>query len=1380
MFLNLIALTIVIAALLATLLLTPKRTNPSIPEADGALPFFGHQFKLLPYLRKLHTHLFLLDLFYSRDGNNNPSLDSPPRPLVQLRFPDRTVVFASDADVAKKALTSDADFYRDDRILRAFSGIAEFMLFVLPSGDVWKRHRKFLQPAFGPVHLRHAGVVALEKASELVENVWKRKVEEAAKTGETYTVDLHHHYTTITAEVIGEVAFSHKMGLVDDLLSGSSNEEFKHMERMTTLGQKRIGVPAFLWDYMGLGSKSVSASVNHLHSILNNVIETKKKKLAETSSMTSTQSVQDDDDNHSKVWKMDALDRLIEGSSTASVISNAPSQSVAFSEKEMVDEVLGLFLAGHETTANTLTWVSYELSLPENEHVREKLEKEIDLLWETTGGELDYQSLSSLKYTEQVIKETLRKHATVQAIPRVAKRDMVLETGDQKFPIQKETRIVISVQALHLNPKYWSNPEKFDPDRWEESRKAELKPGAFLPFGDGPMNCIGQKMALIEMKAILAIILRHHRFSLVPGQDFTGVMSITLGLKNGLFVNAVSQVCFAFQSSGTNLSPLQQRSINMILNIAWSLIYPTMYLLLWQLRQISISTKIREKLRLCSTYGGVSWSGSVGTLVICGEGSSRGVGRDCGHTHDEEAGPSNAADGKAAESVIGYELSTARGAHGSKHVSISLEHRTSEFDYSPNVSFEHVDQRHRTESDDYSDSSAVSFPSMSGEIVEVDQIPRTDPFPTYLKQGFDADLNADIEDGKVREEINIEPPKATPTSPPLGFSTTSCEMTTARTHEVKEITDDKETPREHLIRNLNMYRRRGMSSYWWRIFWILWSPFAVYILMVYLAMASSFDESLDFMLAMHGAGVACLLILFGWVVIGTQSDRLGYRFSLLIAVAMFTLNLIFTALDQFQVGNADNTSTSAASIIAMASMYVALLALVVGPSVDAVLENSSQYHSSHARAHDYPVHSNGKKKRKHGKWPVSAFVKRDQNAVDRDDATMVRGSEDTDTLEYRMATDDTNLSTTSTRTPFPSTIERAQSNWEIIQLFSDPPKLELDAFGQPPLCVCKASPGACDRYGARVGHFLGFITAGSRHSCKDSRKRTGLYGPGCGRWSQTLSLEDILADVDLSAALSSFLAREFAVENLLFLEAAEDYCQTAAKITQKLCILCEQKKEHDAHRGQVVDNSASSSPVQTASALAAVYVHHMQTYLLSRAQTIIDEFLRPGSPNEIIITSELRDRVMRNVERSARRVWSFDPSMAVPVVDRELQDFVVGASPSPPQEKMGTSIRPFDLAHQTVEQETAMDVDVLPQTIIDVDTTAESRTVTETVFSISPPASVVAPGRDERMHCLQGLEAVTFEDAVGYVKFVMREDVIPKFKKSEEYRKAIEGHQWRV
>lgn len=179
-----------------------------------------------------------------------------------------------------------------------------------------------------------------------------------------------------------------------------------------------------------------------------------------------------------------------EGFATVTEFSSKSDSKNEWSDDELVAQCLLFFLAGFETSATLLSFLGNELAL--NPDIQEKLCREID---ETVEGmkteKLSYESLNSLKYLDQVISECLRKWPPAMITDRVCNKEMTVIVDGQTITMKENQKFWIPIYGLHMDPKYFPDPEKFDPERYNEENVGKVVPGSYIPFGIGPRNCIG-------------------------------------------------------------------------------------------------------------------------------------------------------------------------------------------------------------------------------------------------------------------------------------------------------------------------------------------------------------------------------------------------------------------------------------------------------------------------------------------------------------------------------------------------------------------------------------------------------------------------------------------------------------------------------------------------------------------------------------------------------------------------------------------------------------------------------------------------------------------------------------------------------------------------
>jgi cytochrome P450 len=196
-------------------------------------------------------------------------------------------------------------------------------------------------------------------------------------------------------------------------------------------------------------------------------------------------------------------------------------------DRQLHDEVITIFGAGHETTANALSWAWFLLAT--HPHALARLQRELD---EVLGGrEPTLEDLGRLPYTGWVFQETLRLYTPA---PIVSPRLVLEDTELGGYPIPAGSSLLVSIANIHRHPGHWEDPDAFEPERWAPERAERRHRLAYMPFGAGPRLCIGNNFALMEGPLLLAMTAQRVEFRLAPGRAVTPEMAVTLRPRDGL------------------------------------------------------------------------------------------------------------------------------------------------------------------------------------------------------------------------------------------------------------------------------------------------------------------------------------------------------------------------------------------------------------------------------------------------------------------------------------------------------------------------------------------------------------------------------------------------------------------------------------------------------------------------------------------------------------------------------------------------------------------------------------------------------------------------------------------------------------------------------
>lgn len=393
--------------------------------------------------------------------------------LASFRFGPRRLFLVSHPDLVEQVLVTDAKHYIKHFGARMYRPILGNGL-VTSEGDFWLRQRRLSQPAF----LKSRVLSYAPMMTDLTRQMLARW-----RPGEF--VNIHDEFSTLTSAIALKTLFGlddagdrhefvESLRLTFDLLS----ERFRHL----------VPMPMWVPTPRNLRTKRAIA---RLYKVVDGFIaQGRARKEPGDDLLSRLVSAQDDDGSR-------------------------------MTDTQLREEAMTLYLAGHETTALTLTWSWYLLSThPEAEA---KLVEE----WKKVlaGRAPTPEDLPNLPYTDAVLTEAMRVYPPVYLIGREATRD--LELGGYRVP--KGTTVFMSQWVSHRDPRYFGpDPEKFRPERWLDGLAKRIPKYAYYPFGGGPRVCIGNTFALMEAAILLAMVGQRYRFTLDPGAVIDFSPQITL------------------------------------------------------------------------------------------------------------------------------------------------------------------------------------------------------------------------------------------------------------------------------------------------------------------------------------------------------------------------------------------------------------------------------------------------------------------------------------------------------------------------------------------------------------------------------------------------------------------------------------------------------------------------------------------------------------------------------------------------------------------------------------------------------------------------------------------------------------------------------------
>ena len=380
------------------------------------------------------------------------------------------------------------DFPKSDRIGAGLKPLLGDSVF-LTNGDVWKRQRRIIDPAFEGGRLRDT-FPAIWAAGEAA-------VSRMATTADGQPQEVEAMTSHAAADVIFRTLFSLP---IENAIATEVFETFKAHQRT----QPILNLAAFIrgpsWMPRFFRSET-TRTAKQIRRLITELVEGRLSEIAAG----------------------DVPDDL----ATKILTTKDPQTGDSFDLSEMVDQVAIFFLAGHETSASALAWTLYLLALNPDWQDRVATEAE--------GMTADFAKLSTLKVTRDVFRESLRLYPPVPMMVRETTRS---ETFRDR-PVKPGAQVVLSPWHLHRHTRLWTNPDDFDPPRWQTDIDQEAKRKAYMPFSAGPRVCTGAGFAMIEGVVLLALLIRAYRFEIVTERPPVPVAHLTVRAKDGIWLRFV-------------------------------------------------------------------------------------------------------------------------------------------------------------------------------------------------------------------------------------------------------------------------------------------------------------------------------------------------------------------------------------------------------------------------------------------------------------------------------------------------------------------------------------------------------------------------------------------------------------------------------------------------------------------------------------------------------------------------------------------------------------------------------------------------------------------------------------------------------------------------
>lgn len=399
--------------------------------------------------------------------------------FVRNKFGMIEIFQIADPDLAHEVLVQrTAEFYKGNvmyRVLKPFLGNG----LLTSEGDFWKRQRKLAQPAFHYKRIASYSDTMVQHTQQLLQD-WH--------TGETRMID--REMMKVTLGIVNKTLFNVDISAEADRI-GEAMTVILHAadDNMNAV----VALPSWMPTPKRLHQKRMVAQ---LDAIIQRFISERRQSQHDEGDLLSMLLLAKDDDGQ------------------------------GMSDQQLRDEVMTMFLAGHETTANTLMWTFYLLS--QHPDIKQRLYTEIDsVLGDRT---VTLSDLSNLPYLEMVLKESMRLFPPAPAVSRSPYTNIQLGG----YTVTKDAIMQISIFAMHRSSRYWHNPDVFDPERFSPENETKIPHYAYLPFGGGARVCIGNQFAMMEAKLLLVTIMQHYELELASNHEVVPQQLLTLRAKHGM------------------------------------------------------------------------------------------------------------------------------------------------------------------------------------------------------------------------------------------------------------------------------------------------------------------------------------------------------------------------------------------------------------------------------------------------------------------------------------------------------------------------------------------------------------------------------------------------------------------------------------------------------------------------------------------------------------------------------------------------------------------------------------------------------------------------------------------------------------------------------
>ncbi|XP_044272842.1 cytochrome P450 9e2-like [Tribolium madens] len=414
-----------------------------------------------------------------------------------------------DPNLIKQITVKDFDHFVDRRPFVSEKADPLFgkSLFSL-KGAKWREMRSSLSPAFTSSKMKYMFSLMSQTAEEFINHFLNQKEQ-------VITVEMKEITTKFANDIIANIVFGYECNSLKDpnnefYVMGADLTNFRSLRFMLVFVGNVIAPKLLGWLKIPLFPRKVS---NFFTRVVNENIESREKHgIVRPDMINLLLKLKNNNLKHDDVGTVP--DTGFASVEESEISKNEKLGLRKITNEDIAAQALLFFFAGYDSVSTLISYMAYELAV--NPNVQTKLLEEIDETMEKCDGKITYEALMNMKYMDMVVSEALRKWPNAIATERICTKPYIIEP---KLPNEKPLRleindvVVIPMYAIQRDPQYYSEPERFIPDRFSDENKAKMNPYTFMSFGTGPRSCIGSRFALLETKLLFYYFLTNFEFT---------------------------------------------------------------------------------------------------------------------------------------------------------------------------------------------------------------------------------------------------------------------------------------------------------------------------------------------------------------------------------------------------------------------------------------------------------------------------------------------------------------------------------------------------------------------------------------------------------------------------------------------------------------------------------------------------------------------------------------------------------------------------------------------------------------------------------------------------------------------------------------------------